>query len=489
MTVTFYTISKEINSTFRPSGEGASYSCLLKAPCDLLAPRLELNLGGSSAGSPQQFNYAYLEEFNRYYWVSRWEYNLGLWIAYLNVDALASWKDEIGESTQYVTRSSAEYNGAVADGSYPGLSTTYIASIEKDAIWENAMESDSGTFVVSISGNDIEYYAMSRGNLTSFLDYVFSEDYLQELYGADWSTEYKQLKTQANPMQYINSLRWYPMIISGAAVSRISVGWVDCPVAAVKVNTKMPRQGSITFGKISHPQSGSRGAYLNGAPYSYYSLFVPPFGLMPVDSAMYANSTGIRCDYNVDIRTGFATMDAFYTHATGGDTMMLHTSAPFAVDYQLTRLTSQSVGWGDVISHIEGGIADIASSALGVASSAKSGDKLGAASQAITSSANFQGSLTSFITDSLAARKPFFTSTGSPGGSAGLIGKPALYGGFTMMANDDNAHHGRPLCASRQISTLSGYVQCSDVHLNIPGAYPDEIESINAMMTGGFYYE
>ena len=65
------------------------------------------------------FNYCYLPTFSRYYWVKNWTYSYGLWNASLTVDTLASYRDQIGNSTEYVTRSSAQYDGTISDGLYP----------------------------------------------------------------------------------------------------------------------------------------------------------------------------------------------------------------------------------------------------------------------------------------------------------------------------------------------------------------------------------
>lgn len=487
MQVTFYTFSKEENSTRQPSGTGASYDCLLKDDCGILEPVIELNLGGSSPGSPFKFNYAWIEEFERYYRIVNWEFQRGLWVAYLSVDVLASWREQIGASSQYIVRSAAEMDGSVPDGLYPGTATAIISSIEKEPIWEDVMSADSGTFVIALAGNDISYYATSRSGLTSLLDFVFSEEYLEKLYGLSWANEFKELKVLANPMQYINSLRWYPMIISGVATIP-SVGWVEYPSSLLKVNDKMPRKGSITFGKIYHPQSG-RGSFLNNAPYSRYSIFVPPFGLLTLDAESYCNSTGVRCDYYVDVRTGMAVLDCFYTHSSGPDSLAFRTSAPFAVEYQLAHLTSQSVGWGDVAA-AQLSATGPALSALGNAAGLATGTVdpqagVSGIAQGITDTYQQMGS---FVMDAIASKNPLLNCTGSPGGSAGLMGKPRLDGIFTMMASDDVQHRGRPLCKIRKISSIPGYIMAEDVHLEIP-AFQAELGAISAYMTGGFYYE
>lgn len=488
MQVTFYTYGKEINSTSQPSGAGASYDCVLKAPCTIITPVLELNLGGSSPGSPFKFNYAWIEEFERFYRIENWEFNLGLWVAYLSVDVLASWKEDIGASSQYVVRSAATFDGTVPDGLYPGTGAATVASLTLESKWQQALLSDTGTFVVALAGNNINYYAFTRGGLTSFLEYVFSNEYLDELYGFEWADEFKQLKATANPMQYINSVRWFPMTISGTAVGKIPVGWVECPGGgAALVNDKIPRMLDFQFGRVSHPQSG-RGSFLNNSPYSRYTIFYPPFGSVVLDSEAYANSTGVKGQIYIDVRTGMAVLDLYYTHTTGPDTLAFHTSAPFAVEFQLAHLTSQTMGWGDIaMSALNIGI-PYASGLAGSALSAAGGDIQGGLSQIGSTISKGAQDYNAFLLDGLASKSPLLNCTGSPGGSAGLMGQPRLDGIFTLMANDDNAHRGRPLCMTKTISSIPGYIQCADVHLEIP-AFQEELDAIYSFMMGGFYYE
>ena len=99
MNVTFYTFSKRVNSTAQPVS-GTDYTVILKEPSSVISPRLDLIWSGT--GSPTAFNYAYISDFGRYYWVTNWEYHDRKWTCSLTVDELASWKTEIWSSGKYV---------------------------------------------------------------------------------------------------------------------------------------------------------------------------------------------------------------------------------------------------------------------------------------------------------------------------------------------------------------------------------------------------
>ena len=47
---------------------------------------------------------------------------------------------------------------------------------------------------------------------------------------------------------------------------------------------------------------------------------------------------------------------------------------------------------------------------------------------------------------------------------------------------------GRAKFAAATISSLSGYIQCMDASVDIPG-YSSEKDRVNGYLNGGFYYE
>ena len=69
--VYFWNYSKKTNSTSHPSVTGSvdHYDCSLMDLSGILTPTLQLN-----GRNPTAFNYAYIEDFHRYYYVSNWRY-------------------------------------------------------------------------------------------------------------------------------------------------------------------------------------------------------------------------------------------------------------------------------------------------------------------------------------------------------------------------------------------------------------------------------
>ena len=66
MNVIFYSHLKRSNSTKLPSG-GTEIACVLKDDCSVISPVLEIK----TATLPD-YNYAYIPDFGRYYYVNDW---------------------------------------------------------------------------------------------------------------------------------------------------------------------------------------------------------------------------------------------------------------------------------------------------------------------------------------------------------------------------------------------------------------------------------
>ena len=70
MQVNLYTFSKRENSTKQPTASTATaFTCVLKDASGVLAPTIKLD---PTIGNPRSYNYAYIADFGRYYYVRDW---------------------------------------------------------------------------------------------------------------------------------------------------------------------------------------------------------------------------------------------------------------------------------------------------------------------------------------------------------------------------------------------------------------------------------
>lgn len=461
--IALYTFSKEINSTKLPGTPAINLTGVIKEPCGVINPIIGFNIGLTD--SPSAYNYAYIPAFGRRYFIKEWTFENSLWYASMEVDVLASWKSQIGASTCYILRSSQEWNGYIVDTTYPGTGNTTTKDQQVTSPWVTD-SIDNGMFVVGVAGQSTTYYLFYKAALDAFFEYLFSDLYINDLIG-DWSTIFPQAKAQANPIQFITSIMWIPFQTTGTYVSSIRVGFVNVPCVAYKVDGSGIRAGIQTFEIQRHPQF-VRGSYLNNAPYSSYTLFYPPWGMIPLDADIMANSTTLYVTWLIDLRTGQGTLAICGGLSDTHYMSWIHTQV--GLPYQVSQVLNKGFGVGNVLAPL-----------ISTANSLLSGNYAAALDDGISGAA-------SSIGDAAMSKIPSATTIGSNGGLNSLRGIPTLQYEFKEIVSEDLTNRGRPLCETRQISNLSGYIKASNAYID-SSATQTEKASIISFMEGGFFYE
>jgi hypothetical protein len=186
--------------------------------------------------NPTPFNYAYISEFGRFYYITDWTADNGQWIAQLQCDVLATWKDNIGDTDLYVLRASAESDGSIIDTMYPAVTSPTFATSEGLSPFIHQTGTDNinindGVFVLGITskyGNygSVRYCAMTRANLSVLCTALLSDSILTDA-GIDTDDASLALqKSLMNPLQYIQSCIWIPIMyesIPGESTTGLTV--------------------------------------------------------------------------------------------------------------------------------------------------------------------------------------------------------------------------------------------------------------------------
>ena len=94
----------------------------------------------------------------------------------------------------------------------------------------------------------------------------------------------------------------------------------------------------------------------------------------------------------------------------------------------------------------------------------------------------------SAIGDAVSGLQPVVQSQGSQGSGVYYTHKPYVRSKFMNLVSIDAARNGRPLMQTRNISSLSGYVQIENPDVDIPATEYERSE-IMSYMQNGFYYE
>lgn len=463
--VTLYTFSKRRNSTAKPTN-GSVFSGLMREPCGVIRPLVSFEF--AAGVNPSAYNYAYIPTFGRYYFINEWTSVGRLWVCSMEVDALASWKDEIGAQSLYVLRSSAAKNNDVIDTLYPAMTSPDIVYEYKDFnSWSYGFS--AGSFVVGfISPTDsgvgaVTYYGFTNTEFRNFCHSLLSTtEWLNP--GGNTIKEISDdlLKALFNPFQYIASCIWLPFSVSGTNVNIIPLGWNwGISANAKRMSGSMLYSDYIDFTVPPHPDWETYGTYIHSAPFSEYVLSVPPFGTFPLDANIASQTEDISAEADVDAVTGVGRLQI-----RGAGYTFVDVTAQVGVPIQLAQSSLN-------INHATDAVASVAGGAIKGAVKDFTG--------AIADVASGVVSALSFVTS------PLLISTGSNGSLAGF-GAAKMTGIFYHPTSKANSLFGSPLCEKRTLSTIPGYIQIADPHVNI-AATETERSTIESFMESGFFLE
>lgn len=463
-TVKLYTFSKRDNSTKRPAADaGTSFDCILKAGSGIMHPTLSFDIG--VANDPSQYNYAYIPVFDRYYFIEEWYFDRALWTATLKVDVLATYKPEIGNSTLYVMRAAAEHDGSIIDTLYPAKTGCSFASDTISNPWDASMCFVIGCVSKNANFGSLAYYAVTVGGLSTICTNLLdpSTGAVTEDNGFSWDDCSQALQLSlVDPLQYIKSCVALPVGIgdvTGSESGVIVYNWsAGVGGKRLYLNPYITKNYSFTISK--HPDTSSRGNYVNCAPYTNISLTIPPFGVFDIDTSVTCSASTLNAEVKLDPITGQASLTI-----TCNGIVLNRVVSQLGIPISLSSVTRDYVGGASALAGAIGGVA-----------SAFMGNPVG-----ILGTVNGVG-------NAINSLMPRASTVGSTGSFATNQGNFRLDHQFFRPVADDNTHNGRPLCAMRQINSLSGYIIVQDGDVAINGTSAED-QAVRSYLETGFYYE
>ena len=466
MNINLYNFAKKENSTVRPTGTGDVFSCTIKTPASIQAPTVELELS-----TVPGYNYAYISDLQRYYYVTGTAYNRGLWELSLMVDVLASFKEDIGATSLYIERASANKNGSLIDKMYP-LTDVYTNSI---ATVKSSSTFSSGTILLNVINGDSNSgttsYVMTVQAFGSFLDNI--------MVGGDeqistWDSVLQSIKvTNYEPLRYLAGAYWLPGAYSeysdGSVLTTLKLGnftasGFTCYKASDSL-TALTRTYTVTLPK--HPQAATRGNYCNLEPFSEYYVDLGPFGTIHLDSAAMATAASVTINVYQDMQTG---QGRAIVETNSGATLanvVSQWAVPIRISATADNTVSSIMQYAGGAAALIGGA--VATGGLGIAAIAAGAGSMVSGLEGMT--------------------KGVISSTGSSGSITDHLRIWDLKARFYTIADDDNANNGRPLCKVSTPANLGGYMKAQTGLVKSTRAAKTEIDSVNAYMEGGFYYE
>ena len=450
---TWSSFSKRRNSTKQPTG-GTQKSVTLKSPTSLINPVFLLESFSLSDN--------YLQWGDRYYFIDDIIIvNNGLAEYHCSVDPLASWKSSIGGMREYVLRSASSYDGALIDTVYPtknyyNQTTTSLSGIA-------SAFNLTGTYVVGVIGaagasNGIDYYALSASEFNNFCDFMFGDTWLDQNETDIAIITQKQL---VNPFQYVASCRWYPFTINDGMPAFIKFGFWTSTVSGKLLSTRRYIVGTNAT-LPTHPDAASRGAYLNGSPYTSHTLYLYNFAQVDIDADYFTADHVVQIDVDIDYWAGSGIVRIV---RDTGSRLLYEIPCEIGTEVPMGQTTTGTLSnAGLQMTTQDKGIAGALAGAASII-----GQSLG-------------------VLSSLFNRNNQTQIVGAQGSAVAYAYTPRIETRFRIQAGEDLAQIGRPLCQTKTINTLSGYIQCENADVDLP-CTQHERDAIASYMNSGFYYE
>ena len=465
MDVKFYNHNKRNNSLKLPTG-GSTIACVLKDDCSITSPVLELK----TAERPT-YNYAYIADFGRYYYVSDWNYYRGTWSCSLSVDVLTSWRSNILETTAYVEYSSSSYSKNIADPRIMASEEKMYANWQEET--SSAFFTVNGCYILSVISTDANgyngacaVYALTREQLTQFSATITAQDFLDGVW--------EGIKNAfLNPFEAIVSCRWIPFSYDNLRGTEKEIIVV---YAGIGVNGKLLNSNIIqAYYGMAIPTRTATIDYKDAPPFTTGVLYLPFVGTVPVDLSAFFPNYYMHISISCDVVTG----DIVYTLGSDASFFLSTYSGNCATQIPLSNNMVDSLGMVASSSGIIGGIVTT------VAGIVKKDQKL---------IKNGLGAVGLGSAGEVRSAEVHTQTNGAISSRIGAYVQTAIE--LTIIRNiipdaygtERQSIIGYPCFRTELLSTLSGYCQCSGASVKAP-ATDGELTDINAFLDSGVYIE
>lgn len=421
--------------------------------------------------------YAYIPTWGRYYFITDTSYVNSALVVDMSCDVLATYKAQIGASTQYVLRSAAAKNEMIIDSMYPTQTKPDVLHRTVNTPF-NAV----GCYILGVvgraggygTGKGLTYYCMSPAQMDTFVNWANSWNTASAMandFATALSTTVDAFAGQMlHVFDYIKTAFWIPIAYTDIAGSAgpITLGGYQSPagIEAYKVaNFNKLYTGDVASATIcgfylpDHPQASTYGQWLNAAPYTTHYIDVPYLGDLPIPSEFHGGD-GIVVKADISVIDGSA---QFYVYGEPDDT---------EESIMIGRYQAQ-IGVPIPINVVRSDIGGAVSSGIGAVGSLLTGNFMGAAAG---------------IASAVQSAIPAPHSIGGLSGYHVTGYQAELITTCWPIPAPDNTNHGSPLCARRVISGLPGYIQTSGAALAL-AATDVERGQVTSQMDAGFFYE
>lgn len=464
--------SKRINSTKQPTS-GTDLTVKLKEGTSITAPTFLCSTVGTNV------NYVYSASWGRYYFVrDAVQVTADQVELRCSVDAMASYKSQIGSYSGYIEYAASSSNLVISD---PRNQPTQLVSATNGAMsFSTNYFNATGCYIIGVLSDHsngqngiITYYALTTGEMQLFTAELYDQTFIQRLVDQFQAVQ-----------DSLVSCVWIPIDIShvpGTSGMKIHIGREIMDAEGKKVASRKLHMatGSVSLTFPSGAGGGGDMLYIDKAPYTTATMFLPFVGVVPIDVDMAAFTKNMAVDAYIDLITG----DIVYKVSYGG-AMTSTFNGNIATKMPTSSATYDAVGAATGTLAAIGGVIGVvaalwtggSSAALMAAGGAAAGGAIGTA-KSLELHTMTNGTASSAIGAELGLNPWYAIYTYVP--ATGATSADLL---------SFQSEQGMPYCKTDTISNLSGFVKCAAASVSIPGTEAEK-ETVNSMMNSGFYYE
>lgn len=303
-----YKFTKKTNSTARPGTPYLTLDCAIKTPSSILRPYIDI----ATESDLSAVNYAYIPDYDRYYFINDIVYNRGLWELSMQVDVLASYRNTIGNTELYILRSSHTWNSYYSDRDYPANGNVTPVEITIDNSGGNLTYS-KGYYIVTTVSKSVgrTTYQLTGSQFKTIMQQAMGN------YGTGFGSLVQGIQNALyNPLDYIVSSFWVPVGFVTDGTARVAFGpWEPTDENGGVITAPIVKDGysAISYGVNlpKHPQSASYGKYVSMAPFAEYVLDMGFCEPIKLDTTMLVDADRLQITLYPDALTGQALMYAW----------------------------------------------------------------------------------------------------------------------------------------------------------------------------------
>lgn len=316
MQISLYKFAKKINSTARPSGNGTVVEARIKqnvpvansfdqsADTYLTMPVFFLStVDGSVSQDVNAYNY--VRAWGKYYWINNIEIGInGALVLYCQIDVLATHKDSIVGSQQFVSYGSKGYDLHISDSrnllstqaSYWNMGNAEVIPLSSsgDAVPLPVLNSNYYVTLTCDQGTNIYYMTSSQYNT-----------FIKTFVGGAFNTENNWASVFGAPIYAIGAIK-RSSVAPGQFTSEreeVTLGGVSLGSFRryVPESMELTKQATLQF-PIRYI------TYTDGAKFSEYFIYLPYGGLVKLDASRMCAADRIRILTAID----YTTLDVSY---------------------------------------------------------------------------------------------------------------------------------------------------------------------------------